>query len=97
MKKIMFVLAVVLGLSATKADAQYVRRRPTFSVGIHIGAPGPAPYTDGVWIGPEWTWRGGQYVEVPGHWEHRRHGRAWVPGHWRHTRRGDIWVRGHWR
>lgn len=98
MKKLILVFAVVLGLSAMKANAQYVRVRPNFSIGVHIGAPNPAPYTGAIWVAPEWRWRGGRYVEVPGHWERpHRHRDMWVPGHWQDTRRGYRWIPGHWR
>jgi len=69
MKKILIVAIALLGLSIVKADAQYVRVKPGFSVGITIGAPGPAPYSGAIWIGPEWRWRGSRYVEVPGYWQ----------------------------
>ena len=101
MKKIILSMLVLGGLTvltATKADAQYVRVRPSFSVNVHVGAPGPAPYADGVWVAPEWAWRGGRYVEVPGYWAHPARPRAvWVSGHWRHHPRGHRWVPGHWR
>ena len=99
MKKIVFVIVVLLGLSFLKADAQYVRRKPGFSVNISLNAPGTAPYRDAVWVGPEWGWRGGRYVEVPGHWVRApRHGSAWVSGGWVYTNhRGYRWRKGHWR
>jgi len=97
MKKIVFVVVALLGLSLLKADAQYVRRRPGFSVNVSVGAPGPAPYAGAIWIGPEWAWRGGQYVEVPGYWARPGRHRGWVVGHWRSARRGYRWVPGHWR
>jgi len=97
MKKIVFVVVALLALSLLKADAQYVRRRPGFSVNVSVGAPGPAPYAGAIWIGPEWAWRGGQYVEVPGYWARPGRHRGWVVGHWRSARRGYRWVPGHWR
>jgi hypothetical protein len=98
MKRIIVVTIILLGLSILKSDAQYVRVKPGFSVGISIGAPGPAPYAGAIWIGPEWAWRGGRYVEVPGYWERpHRHHYAWIPGHWRYAGRGYRWVPGHWR
>jgi len=98
MKKILIVMIILLGFSLAKADAQYVRIRPGFSVGISIGAPGPPPYSGAMWVGPEWTWRGGRYVEAPGYWERpSRYHRGWIPGHWRTARRGYRWVPGHWR
>jgi hypothetical protein len=97
MKKILFVVTVILGLSSLKADAQYVRRKPGFSVGVSVGAPGPAPYSGGIWIGPEWTWRSGRYVEVPGYWARPGRHHGWIPGYWKYTRRGYRWIPGHWR
>lgn len=98
MKMISIVIITLFGLSALKADAQYVRRRPGFSVNVTVGAPGPAPYAGAIWIGPEWVWRGGHYVEVPGYWARPGRHRGWAVGHWRyHHRRGYRWVPGHWR
>ena len=97
MKKILIVMIVLLGFSIMKAQAQYVRVRPGFSVGVSIGAPGPAPYAGAVWVGPEWAWRGGRYVEVQGYWAHARRHHAWIPGHWRYTYHGYRWIPGHWR
>jgi len=97
MKKIVIVTIALVGLSFMKADAQYVRTRPGFSVNVSVGAPGPAPYAGAIWIGPEWAWRGGRYVEVPGYWARPGRHRGWVAGHWRYARRGYRWVPGHWR
>src|SRR6266496_1874407 len=98
MKKILFVIVMLLGLSIMKADAQYVRRKPAFSVNINIGAPGPAPYREAIWVGPEWTWRHGRYVETQGRWARpSRHGMVWIQGHWVYTRRGYRWQPGYWR
>jgi hypothetical protein len=99
MKKILFVFIVLLGLSTIKADAQYVRRKPGFSVNISLGAPGPAPYSEAVWVRPEWVWRHGRYVEVPGHWVRApRHGAVWVNGGWAYSsHRGYRWRGGYWR
>jgi len=98
MKKTVFFLLLLLGLGVTNANAQYVRSRPGFSIGVTIGAPGPVPYRGAVWIGPEWAWRGGRYVEVPGYWGRPGHrGAAWIPGHWKYNRRGYRWIPGHWR
>jgi len=97
MKKLLITVMILLGLSLIKADAQYVRRKPGFSVNVTVGAPGPPPYSGAIWIGPEWTWRGGQYVEVPGYWARPGRHRGWVSGQWRNTHRGYSWRRGHWR
>ena len=61
----MFIIIVLFVFSLIKADAQYVRRKPGFSVNISIGAPGPAPYNGAIWVAPEWEWRNGHYIEVP--------------------------------
>ena len=97
MKKMLVLMITVLGLSLLKADAQYVRTRPGFSVNVSVGAPGPAPYSGAVWIGPEWAWRDGRYVEVPGYWARPGRHRGWAVGQWRHGRRGYHWAPGHWR
>lgn len=99
MKKIVFVVMLLLGLTLLKADAQYVRRKPGFSVNISFGAPGPPLYAEGVWVRPEWGWRGGHYVEVPGHWVRApRRGSVWVSGGWVYSHhRGYRWRRGYWR
>ena len=98
MKKILVIATICLAFGVMKADAQYVHARPGFSVGISLGAPGPAPYAGAVWVGPEWAWRNGHYVEVAGYWDRPyRHHRYWVPGHWRWTHWGYRWTPGHWR
>ena len=43
MKKIIFVAIMLLGLSIFRANAQFVRTKPAFSVGISVGTPGPVP------------------------------------------------------
>src|SRR5689334_20980970 len=99
MKKILIVSVIALGLSVMKADAQYVRSKPGFSIGISIGPRDPRPYPDAVWVGPEWVWRNGYYVEVPGHWVRmQRRNTVWVQGDWNYNkRRGYHWRKGHWR
>ena len=83
---------------ASVVNGQYVKVRINFPVGIHVGAPGRAPYAGAVWIGPEWQWRGGHYVMVSGYWaKPRGHSAIWVPGHWKYSRKGYKWVPGHWR
>ncbi len=89
-------LVFVLLLSAV-SQAQHVRVRLNFPVGVSVNAPGPRPYGGAVWIGPEWEWRGGTYVHVPGYWARPRGHAHWVPGHWRYSRRGYVWVHGRWR
>ena len=96
MKKI-FIVALMT-FSLTQIKAQHVRVMLNFPVGVNVNAPGPAPYPDAVWVGPEWEWRNGEYVHVPGYWSKpfkRNH--RWECGRWKHTRRGYIWIPGRWR
>ena len=82
----------------SQSKAQCVKVRMNFPMGVTINAPGPAPYRDAVWIGPEWRWQGGQYVHVPGYWARPgKHHRRWMAGHWKYKRGGYYWVPGRWR
>ena len=97
MKIAIITLALLIGVSQT-TNAQHVSVRIGFPVATVIHAPGPRPYSGAIWIGPEWQWRGGNYVLVPGYWARPRSPRAvWVGGHWKHSRRGYVWVPGRWR
>ena len=81
-----------------QSNAQHVKVRMNFPVGVSVNAPGPCPYHGGVWIGPEWRWDGNQYVHVPGYWSKPRgRHRRWIPGHWERNRRGYFWVQGYWK
>ncbi|MBL0274096.1 MAG: YXWGXW repeat-containing protein [Chitinophagaceae bacterium] len=92
------IIAVLFFVGAGTIQAQHVRVRLSFPVGVHTRAPGQAPFGGAIWIGPEWRWRGNQYESVPGYWARpQRHGAVWVPGHWKYSRRGYRWVPGHWR
>ena len=94
----LLILAVLFVIVVSPSQAQHVKLRIGFPVGISVGAPGPRPYGGAVWIGPEWQWRGGQYVSVPGYWARpHHHGAVWISGHWQNSRRGYRWVPGHWR
>lgn len=96
MKLPVAALFMVIGIYTT--NAQYVKIRIGFPAGISIGATGRAPFSGAVWISPEWQWRGGRYVSVPGYWVRPgRFGAIWVPGHWKYSRHGYRWVPGHWR
>ena len=92
----LMVLAIVLIFSAA-GRAQHVRIRLSFPVGVSVNAPGPPPFRGAIWIGPEWEWRGGNYVHVPGYWAKPRGRSYWAPGHWRRGRHGYVWVPGRWR
>src|SRR6476646_4396656 len=98
MKKILFFTMLLLTLAVFNAKAQHVRVQLNFPGGYEVNAPRNAPYPNAVWVGPEWVWRHGRYVAVPGHWERiRRHRGMWVPGYWERRREGYIWIPGHWR
>ena len=95
--KLIFAAFIIL-FQLNQANAQHVKVRMNFPGGISIGAPGPRPYHGAIWIGPEWQWRNGNYVSVPGYWARPKHPRAiWVPGHWKNGRHGYRWIPGHWK
>ena len=96
MKKIIFVAIMLFSLSIFRANAQFGRTKPAFSVGSRWH-PSPLPSRGAVWIGPEWSWRDNRYVEVPGYWARPGHYHGWINGHWKYTRRGYRWVPGHWK
>ncbi len=98
MKIKVVILVLFFAAAGSQVQAQHVRVRLNFPVGINVGAPAHRPYSGAVWIGPEWQWRGGRYVSTPGYWARPgRQGAVWVPGHWKYSRRGYRWVPGHWR
>ena len=98
MKIKLSVVAIVFMMAASSSEAQHVRVRLNFPAGVHTRAVGRAPFSGAIWIGPEWQWRGGRYVSVPGYWARPgRSGAVWVPGHWKYSRRGYRWVPGRWR
>jgi hypothetical protein len=98
MKMKVLIPVLFFMMVAGAVNAQHVKVRIGFPVGISIGPSGRAPYAGAVWIGPEWQWRGGRYVTAPGYWARPgRYGAVWVPGHWKYSRRGYKWVPGHWR
>lgn len=97
MKKIISFLFVAFVLSIRATNAQRVKVRLNFPVGISVNAGNRAPFSGAVWVGPEWVWRGSRYECVPGYWaKPRRHNAVWIPGHWKYSRRGYRWVPGHW-
>jgi hypothetical protein len=86
--------ALLLGGLKVEAQHNYVKVHPT----ERVVERGKAPSANHVWVGSEWNWSGGQYVEAPGHWDLPPHGHhAWVAGHWAKASRGSYWVAGHWR
>ncbi len=91
------IVALVCMLGISQLQAQQVSVRLNFPVGVRVGH-GPSPYAGAIWIGPEWQWRGGNYVAVPGYWARpQRHRAIWVSGYWKYSRHGYRWVPGHWR
>jgi hypothetical protein len=98
MKKVFFMTLLSAGMFAfaTRVEAQqhyYVKVRPH----THEVRRPPAPSHNHVWIGSEWNWRDGKYVESPGHWEVPPRGhKRWVEGHWAKASRGSYWITGHW-
>jgi hypothetical protein len=98
MKKLFFATlfgaGLLLGASTVQAQHFYVSVHPSARVIVRPRAPSPRH----VWIGSEWTWSGGRYVERPGYWALPPRGRrAWVSGRWVNDRRGNYWVGGRWR
>ena len=98
MKMKLLITGLFFMILSGVANAQHVKVRIGFPVGICTGPSGRAPFSGAIWIGPEWQWRGGHYVSVPGYWARPgRYGAIWVPGHWKYSRKGYRWVPGHWR
>jgi hypothetical protein len=97
MKKVLFAAlfgtAILFGGLEAKAQHHYVKVHPEARVMEHPAAPS----AHHVWVGSEWRWNDGKYVESEGHWAVPPHGhKAWVEGHWSKTSRGEYWVAGHW-
>ena len=97
MKRVLFAVlfstALLSGGLQAKAQHHYVKAHPEATV---VERPA-APSGNHVWIGSEWKWSGGKYVESSGHWALPPHGhRTWVQGRWEKTSRGEYWVAGHW-
>ncbi|MEO6610796.1 MAG: hypothetical protein ABIT05_16335 [Chitinophagaceae bacterium] len=91
------IIALLCMLSISQLQAQHVSVRLNFPGGVRAGH-GPSPYAGAIWIGPEWQWRSGTYVAVPGYWaKPQRHRAIWVPGYWKYSRYGYRWVPGYWR
>ena len=100
MKKLRLLLLLVLLaywllISANCAShAVFVQKPPA---AVKQEAPGQKPYTNAVWVGGHWIWKGGKYVWAAGYWAKPQPGKTYVPGHWQKTSRGHVWVKGHWR
>ena len=82
-------------LVAPPRGAVFVRTRPPAAI---VEVRGTTPGPGHVWIAGYHTWRGSEYVWVPGHWDRGPHpGAVWVNGQWKHHRDGWYWVDGHWK
>lgn len=98
MKKFVFAFFIVLGVSVMTANAQYVRTKPSFSIGISVGSHGQPPFSGAIWVGPEWQYRSGRYVEVPGYWSRpRRSYNSYSEGQWEERNGKYRWHKGTWR
>jgi hypothetical protein len=96
MKRLAIVAVLSLAM-AIQSNAQHVSVRLNFPVGVSVRSHGARPYSNAVWVGPEWQWRGNQYQSVPGYWAKPPRNRAvWVSGYWQRARGGYRWVPGHW-
>jgi hypothetical protein len=85
------MLLMVNGVNAQ--DHNYVKVHPA----AHVRARPARPSTNHVWVGTEWNWSNGAYVEVPAHWDMPPAGhKAWVAGRWGKNSKGAYWVAGHW-
>ena len=91
----LLVLSIFVGASRlTQAQTRvYVKVHPKSTI---VARPA-MPHAGYVWIGDEWSPRGGTYVRVAGHWVAPRKGYVYVAGHWGREGRGYYWVPGHWR
>jgi len=94
-KRMLFVLALVLTCGAYTSHAQIVVDvRPPVPHYVRVAAPSPRH----VWIDEEWEPRGGSYAFVGGHWAlPPQPGMRWAPGHWGDRGHGHYWTPGHWR
>ncbi len=95
MKKSFLALATVAVFFLSSCTVGVVATHPPYAREEIVGvAPGP----DYVWVGREYAWRNGAYVEVPGYWARRAYANAvWTPGHWhRNGESAYRWVPGHW-
>ncbi len=87
-------MGLVMGASTANAQHHYVTTRPA----AHEEVRGTAPSSHHVWVGGEYKWSGGTYVQSKGHWAVPPHGHhKWVDGHWASGgHKGEYWVAGHW-
>lgn len=77
----------------TAQEIEYLTAPPPLP---DVGAPGPAPAIDQVWVPGCWYWQNGQYVLRSGYWQRQQQNWIWEPSHYRWTPRGYVFVAGHW-
>ncbi len=59
--------------------------------------PPPAPSPLAIWQPGHWSWIGGQFTWTPGHYVERPNPTAnWAPGYWQQGPTGWSWIEGHW-
>ena len=87
-----FLLAFSISLLFSRCTEEHVIAMKPETVVVQKTVP---PFTDAVWVEPEYRWDGRTYVIVPAHWE--KPNGSWVPGHWKQTSKGYVWIAGHWR
>ena len=92
LSKVLRLLFVAVALNLfTSCEVGWTATIPVGEVYVET----PAPYVGAIWIGPEYEWRGGSYVLVPGHWGRGRG--TWHQGSWAPRKSGYTWRRGYWR
>ena len=62
-----------------------------------VETPAQPPSPLAVWQPGHWSWSGGQYVWIAGHYVQRPTPTAnWVPGYWQQGPNGWVWTEGRW-
>jgi hypothetical protein len=90
----MIVLAAAAVVVLPSGCATVVTMRPPEP---RIEIYGPAPHPGAVWVGGYWSYRGGEWVWIPGYWTRApRPNLVWIPGTWEARSRGWVWMPGHW-
>jgi len=74
-------------------DVEYLPEPPEL---IAVGAPGPAPSPDFIWVEGNWVWSGFRYLWRPGYWIRVNPDWTWAPAHYVATPAGYLYVEGYW-
>jgi hypothetical protein len=102
-----FLVAVVVGVSAAVAEAQVTAHvtLPRLDVHVMAGRPpapryevrGPRPGEGYIWVGGFWTAEGGRWEWVPGHWDQPPEPDVyWIQPRYVHSYGEYIYEPGHW-